>query len=195
VRGFSPGGVDAYSPNGDFGRPCRGARRSNGCYDLFHPGHISLLKSAAAECDRLIVAINSDESVRRLGRRLVHKPSRPFQIWPDAWLDQRSSERKKDTSVPTIAGRLPLTAEDEPQHYLEEFVFRFNPRRTRHAAFGTLIGACTAPAPLSPTDPQSRLARHNISGHRTLVQATGRAFAIHLRPDGLCGSRLRACTA
>jgi len=109
VRGFSPGGVDAYSPNGDFGRPCRGARRSNGCYDLFHPGHVCLLKSAAAECDRLIVAINSDESVRRLGRRLVHKPSRPFQIWPDAWLDQRSSERKKDTSVPTIAGRLPLT--------------------------------------------------------------------------------------
>ena len=39
---------------------------TNGCYDLLHPGHISLLKSAAAECDRLIVAINSDASVRRL---------------------------------------------------------------------------------------------------------------------------------
>jgi hypothetical protein len=35
------------------------------------------------------------------------------------------------------------------QHYLDEFVFRFNRRRTRHAAFATLlgIGACTAPAP------------------------------------------------
>jgi hypothetical protein len=35
------------------------------------------------------------------------------------------------------------------QHYLDEFVFRFNRRRTRHAAFDTLlgIGACTAPAP------------------------------------------------
>src|SRR6201981_3584655 len=35
------------------------------------------------------------------------------------------------------------------QHYLDEFVFRFNRRRTRHAAFGTLlgIGARTAPAP------------------------------------------------
>lgn len=39
---------------------------TNGCYDLLHPGHISLLKRAAAECDRLIVAINSDASVRRL---------------------------------------------------------------------------------------------------------------------------------
>ena len=35
------------------------------------------------------------------------------------------------------------------QHYLDEFVFRFNRRRTRHAAFNTLlgIGARTAPAP------------------------------------------------
>jgi D-beta-D-heptose 7-phosphate kinase/D-beta-D-heptose 1-phosphate adenosyltransferase len=47
---------------------------TNGCYDLLHPGHISLLKSAAAECDRLIVAINSDASVRRL-----KGPTRPLQ--------------------------------------------------------------------------------------------------------------------
>jgi D-beta-D-heptose 7-phosphate kinase / D-beta-D-heptose 1-phosphate adenosyltransferase len=47
---------------------------TNGCYDLLHPGHISLLKSAAAECDRLIVAINSDASVRRL-----KGPTRPVQ--------------------------------------------------------------------------------------------------------------------
>jgi hypothetical protein len=35
------------------------------------------------------------------------------------------------------------------QHYLDEFVFRFNRRRTRHAAFNTLlgIGARTARAP------------------------------------------------
>jgi cytidyltransferase-like protein len=40
----------------------RGLRvgRTNGSYDLSHPGHISLLKSATAKCDRLIVAINSD---------------------------------------------------------------------------------------------------------------------------------------
>lgn len=39
---------------------------TNGCFDLLHPGHISLLQQARAACDRLIVAINSDASVKRL---------------------------------------------------------------------------------------------------------------------------------
>jgi D-beta-D-heptose 7-phosphate kinase/D-beta-D-heptose 1-phosphate adenosyltransferase len=47
---------------------------ANGCFDLLHPGHVSLLQQAAQACDRLIVALNSDESVRRL-----KGPSRPVQ--------------------------------------------------------------------------------------------------------------------
>lgn len=47
---------------------------ANGCFDLLHPGHVSLLVAAANECDRLIVAINSDASVARL-----KGPSRPVQ--------------------------------------------------------------------------------------------------------------------
>jgi len=39
---------------------------ANGCFDLLHVGHIRYLESAAAEADRLIVAIKDDESVRRL---------------------------------------------------------------------------------------------------------------------------------
>ncbi len=39
---------------------------TNGCFDLLHPGHISLLRQARAACDRLIVGLNSDASVRRL---------------------------------------------------------------------------------------------------------------------------------
>ena len=39
---------------------------ANGCFDLMHPGHIHLLRQAAARCDRLIVGLNSDASVRRL---------------------------------------------------------------------------------------------------------------------------------
>jgi rfaE bifunctional protein nucleotidyltransferase chain/domain len=39
---------------------------ANGCFDLLHVGHIRYLQAAAAEADRLIVAINDDESVRRL---------------------------------------------------------------------------------------------------------------------------------
>ncbi|MDE2337062.1 MAG: D-glycero-beta-D-manno-heptose-7-phosphate kinase [Alphaproteobacteria bacterium] len=39
---------------------------TNGCFDLLHPGHVSLLRQARAACDFLIVAINSDASVKRL---------------------------------------------------------------------------------------------------------------------------------
>ncbi|QRG05890.1 D-glycero-beta-D-manno-heptose 1-phosphate adenylyltransferase [Xanthobacter dioxanivorans] len=39
---------------------------TNGCFDLIHPGHIELLRKARATCDRLVVALNTDASVRRL---------------------------------------------------------------------------------------------------------------------------------
>lgn len=47
---------------------------ANGCYDLLHPGHVSLLTQAKRACDRLIVALNTDASVQRL-----KGPSRPLQ--------------------------------------------------------------------------------------------------------------------
>jgi len=39
---------------------------TNGCYDLLHPGHIRLLEQARSLGDILILALNSDDSVRRL---------------------------------------------------------------------------------------------------------------------------------
>ena len=39
---------------------------TNGCFDVLHPGHVTLLAQARGECDRLIVALNTDASVRRL---------------------------------------------------------------------------------------------------------------------------------
>jgi D-beta-D-heptose 7-phosphate kinase/D-beta-D-heptose 1-phosphate adenosyltransferase len=39
---------------------------TNGCFDLLHPGHVRLLREAAENCDRLIVGINTDASVKRL---------------------------------------------------------------------------------------------------------------------------------
>ena len=39
---------------------------TNGCFDILHPGHVRLLTAARATCDRLIVGLNSDASVRRL---------------------------------------------------------------------------------------------------------------------------------
>ena len=39
---------------------------TNGCFDILHPGHISVLAQARAACDRLVVGLNSDSSVARL---------------------------------------------------------------------------------------------------------------------------------
>jgi D-beta-D-heptose 7-phosphate kinase/D-beta-D-heptose 1-phosphate adenosyltransferase len=47
---------------------------TNGCFDLVHPGHVSLLTQARANCDRLVVGLNSDASVTRL-----KGPGRPVQ--------------------------------------------------------------------------------------------------------------------
>ena len=39
---------------------------ANGCFDVLHVGHIRYLQGAASEADRLVVAVNDDESVRHL---------------------------------------------------------------------------------------------------------------------------------
>lgn len=41
---------------------------TNGCFDILHEGHVRYLTSASEKANRLIVAINSDESVKRLGK-------------------------------------------------------------------------------------------------------------------------------
>ena len=47
---------------------------TNGCFDVMHVGHVSYLEQAAAEGDCLIVALNSDASVRSLNKA----PDRPI---------------------------------------------------------------------------------------------------------------------
>lgn len=39
---------------------------TNGCFDILHAGHIKYLEAAAASGDRLVIAVNDDDSVRRL---------------------------------------------------------------------------------------------------------------------------------
>ena len=41
---------------------------TNGVFDVLHVGHVAVLEAAAAEGDRLVVGVNSDASVRRLGK-------------------------------------------------------------------------------------------------------------------------------
>jgi rfaE bifunctional protein nucleotidyltransferase chain/domain len=52
---------------------------ANGCFDLLHVGHVRYLQGAAIEADRLVVAVNDDESVRALkgtGRPILSAPAR-----------------------------------------------------------------------------------------------------------------------
>src|SRR5258708_37440728 len=52
---------------------------ANGCFDLLHVGHVRYLQGAAAEADRLIVAVNDDRSVGALkgaGRPILPAPDR-----------------------------------------------------------------------------------------------------------------------
>ncbi len=51
---------------------------ANGCFDLLHVGHVRYLQGAAAEADRLVVAVNDDASVGGL-----KGPGRPVQSGPD----------------------------------------------------------------------------------------------------------------
>ncbi|MBS40247.1 MAG: bifunctional heptose 7-phosphate kinase/heptose 1-phosphate adenyltransferase [Rhodospirillales bacterium] len=47
---------------------------TNGCFDLIHPGHLALLAESRLVCDRLIVGLNSDASVKQ-----IKGESRPIQ--------------------------------------------------------------------------------------------------------------------
>jgi D-beta-D-heptose 7-phosphate kinase/D-beta-D-heptose 1-phosphate adenosyltransferase len=70
---------------------------TNGCFDLLHPGHVSLLAQARAACDRLVVGLNSDASVRRL-----KGANRPVQ-----------SEAARATVLASLAGVDLVTIFDE----------------------------------------------------------------------------------
>jgi len=48
---------------------------TNGCFDILHKGHVDYLAKAADKGNVLIVAVNTDDSVKRLGK----SPSRPIQ--------------------------------------------------------------------------------------------------------------------
>jgi D-beta-D-heptose 7-phosphate kinase / D-beta-D-heptose 1-phosphate adenosyltransferase len=52
---------------------------TNGVYDILHPGHVQLLERAKSLGDVLIVGLNADASVRRLGKG----PERPINRFED----------------------------------------------------------------------------------------------------------------
>ena len=56
---------------------------TNGCFDLLHPGHIHLLTEAKSQGDILVVALNSDASVRKIkgnGRPILPEADRALLV-------------------------------------------------------------------------------------------------------------------
>jgi D-beta-D-heptose 7-phosphate kinase/D-beta-D-heptose 1-phosphate adenosyltransferase len=78
---------------------------TNGVFDLLHPGHLALLAEVRSECDRLVVAINADASVRKL-----KGDSRPVQ-------DER--HRAQLLAALTLVDAVVVFAEDTPIPLLE----------------------------------------------------------------------------
>lgn len=74
---------------------------TNGCFDILHRGHVEYLQEAAALGDRLVIGLNSDASVRRLGKG----DGRPFN-------DQES--RAKLLTALRLVDAVVLFDEDTP---------------------------------------------------------------------------------
>jgi D-beta-D-heptose 7-phosphate kinase/D-beta-D-heptose 1-phosphate adenosyltransferase len=89
------------------GKHRRAGRRivfTNGCFDLLHPGHLGLLRRAAAEGDVLVVGINDDASVRRLkgaGRPIYPAAERAEILLAVRWVDHVTIF-PEDTPLETI---------------------------------------------------------------------------------------------
>ena len=67
---------------------------TNGCFDILHRGHVAYLAQARSWCDRLVVALNSDASVKRLkgeGRPVTDLDSRAVVIGGLASVDRVTS--------------------------------------------------------------------------------------------------------
>lgn len=79
---------------------------TNGCFDIMHAGHLSLLQDAKSRCDRLIVAVNSDESVKRLNKG----PERPVN---------REMDRAMLLAALSYVDMVVIFREDTPLQVLE----------------------------------------------------------------------------
>jgi len=84
---------------------------TNGCFDLLHPGHVSLLAQAGGACDRLVVGLNADASVARLkgkGRPVQPEAARGAVLGSLATVDlvtifaQDTPERLIETLRPDV---------------------------------------------------------------------------------------------
>ncbi len=99
---------------------------TNGCFDLLHSGHLSLLESAAKHGDVLVLAINSDASVKRLKgeeRPLVPEAERAALLAALSFVDAVTIF-EEDTPLETLAAVRPTVLVKGADYRPEQIVGR-----------------------------------------------------------------------
>ena len=122
---------------------------TNGCFDVLHPGHLFMLADAAHRCDRLVVGLNSDASVRELKGL-----SRPIQT-----AQTRASVLASLESVAGVA----IFEEETPLALITalqpDVLFKGGDYKVEDVVGGNLVRARGGDIVITPT-----LARHSSTG-------------------------------
>lgn len=128
---------------------------TNGVFDLVHAGHVSYLEWARAQADALIVAVNGDDSVRRL-----KGPARPFVPF-----DDRARVIAAMRCVDAVVGFTELTPETlldrlRPDIHIKSAQYRIEdlPERIVVEAYGGRIVLAPHVDGKSTTDLAARIA-------------------------------------
>ena len=127
---------------------------ANGGFDLLHVGHIRYLEGARREADRLVVAVNSDDSVR--GSKGASRPILPEADRAELVAALRAVDYVVIFSEPTVAPLLELLRPDvhcKGTDYTVETV----PERDTVRGYGGRIAIVGDPKDHSTTDLLSRL--------------------------------------
>ena len=135
---------------------------ANGCFDFLHVGHVRYLRGAKALGGRLVVALNSDDSVRRLkgtGRPLMPAAERAELV--AALEDVDAVVVFEEPDVRALIGEIRPDVQAKGTDYTRENV----PERAEVLAYGGRIEIVGDPKDHSTTDFLARL-RPSSEGHK-----------------------------
>jgi len=127
---------------------------ANGAFDLLHVGHIRYLEAARQEADRLIVAVNDDQSIR--GLKGPNRPVLPAEDRAELVAALRAVDYVVIFSEPTVTPLLELLKPDvhcKGTDYTVDTV----PERETVKAYGGRIAIVGDPKDHSTTDLLTRL--------------------------------------
>ncbi len=129
---------------------------ANGAFDLLHVGHVRYLRAASAEADRLIVAVNSDASVR--GNKGPSRPIVPEAARAELVAALRCVDYVLIFDDPTV-DRLLLTFRPDVHCKGTDYTVDTVPERETVRAYGGRIAIVGDPKDHSTRDLIAKLAR------------------------------------